>query len=169
MPAPAARLPEWSAGKIPPTVPDMNESADARGAIDLVVTKIVAEADSEGVSLSAVERGMLYFSESAPTLPDIMEVNEAFERDYDRNEYEKKIAQLIGKAKQRVRRADKWNWEDWCNAIRALEKQDYYLLLMINQAGASVRPRGDLLKLFGAGLLIVLGFLFWLLFFADPR
>ena len=41
---------------------------------------------------------MLYFSETDWTLPDIMQVNDEFDRDYDQDEYEKKITHLIRKA-----------------------------------------------------------------------
>ena len=44
---------------------------------------------------------MLYFTENYWTLPDMMEVNEAFDRDYDTAEYEKKIAQLVRHARAR--------------------------------------------------------------------
>jgi hypothetical protein len=37
---------------------------------------------------------MLYFSETAWTLPDIMEVNSTFDRDYDQKKYEQKIREL---------------------------------------------------------------------------
>ena len=42
-----------------------------------------------------VERNMLLFSETSPTLPNVAELNEAFERGYDRLDYEKKIGSLI--------------------------------------------------------------------------
>jgi hypothetical protein len=58
----------------------------------LVVQKIVSRALQNGVPLSEVERKMLLFSETSPTLPDIAEVNDAFDRDYDRLEYENKMA-----------------------------------------------------------------------------
>lgn len=37
---------------------------------------------------------MLYFSETDWTRPDIMEVNDEFDRDYDSNAYEKKITRV---------------------------------------------------------------------------
>ena len=66
--------------------------ANAREAKEFLVTRIVAEAQRESVSLSEVERKMLYFSETGWTLPDIMVVSDAFDRDYDQAKYEEKIA-----------------------------------------------------------------------------
>ena len=126
----------------------MDTFKHSRDAVDFLVSKVAAEADSEGAPLSEIERKMLYFSETAPTLPDIVELNDAFDRDYNSDDYEKRIAGLIGTAKQRLRKSDKQMLEAWSDAIRALRKEDCYLLVMIDRAGASVRPRGDLLNYF---------------------
>lgn len=66
-----------------------------REAKEYLVDKIVAEARREDVPLSEIETKMMYFSETDWTLPDIREVNTAFERDYDEAEYEEKIAGLV--------------------------------------------------------------------------
>jgi hypothetical protein len=144
----------------------MPSFVDARSAMDFLVSEIAAEAELEAVALSAIERNMLYFSENAPTLPDIMEVNDTFDRDYDQTEYEKKISGLISKRQQRFRVSDKEALETWNNAVRAIGKLDYYLLVMIAQATSSFRPRGDLLKLIATGVLIVAA-IFGLAMFAN--
>jgi hypothetical protein len=69
----------------------MNSSLSTREAKEYLVAQITAEAQREGISLSDVERKMLYFSETGWTLPEIMEVNEQFDQDYDQDEYEKKL------------------------------------------------------------------------------
>jgi hypothetical protein len=171
MPAPAVLWPVWSEGSAGDLVAgwSMNAFTNSRDALDFLVSRIAAEAESEGSPLSEIERKMLYFSETAPTPPDIMEANGVFDRDYNSDEYEKKIARLIGSTKQRFRKTDKQNLDAWSDAIRSLKKEDYYLLVMINQAGTSVRPRGDLLKLWATGILIVLAFLVWIIYFSGPR
>ena len=68
----------------------MQQFADAREAKEFLVERILSQAERDGVSLSEIERKMLYFSETAWTLPDIMEVNEEFDRRYDQDEYEQK-------------------------------------------------------------------------------
>lgn len=70
----------------------MNRFSDAREAKEFLVSRIAEEAQQEAVPLSEVERKMLYFSETAWTLPDIMDVSDEFDRTYDQGEYEKKIA-----------------------------------------------------------------------------
>jgi hypothetical protein len=50
----------------------------AREAKEFLVSKIIEQAQREGVPVSEVERKMLYFTETAWTLPDMMEVNDAF-------------------------------------------------------------------------------------------
>jgi hypothetical protein len=74
-----------------------------REAKELLISKIVEEAQRENAPLSEVERKMLYFTESGWTLPDIMEVSEDFDREYDRANYEKKVAKLVTKADRRIR------------------------------------------------------------------
>jgi hypothetical protein len=69
--------------------------ATARDAKEFLVSRIIAESRREGVPLSEVETKMLYFSETAWTLPDIVEVNDAFDREYNQAEYEQKIRRLI--------------------------------------------------------------------------
>jgi hypothetical protein len=69
--------------------------ATARDAKEFLVNRITTEAQREGVPLSETEREMLYFSETAWTLPDIADVNEAFDRDYDQARFEEKIGTLV--------------------------------------------------------------------------
>jgi hypothetical protein len=59
-----------------------------------LISWIALEAEREGVPLSETERKMMYFTETAWTHPDIWEVNESFERDYDQPAYEAKIGEL---------------------------------------------------------------------------
>ena len=56
---------------------------DAVAAKQFLISKIVQEAESSHVQLSEIERKMLYFTEAHPSLPDVLEVNAAFERDYE--------------------------------------------------------------------------------------
>jgi hypothetical protein len=71
---------------------------------EFLISKIVEEAQRENVPLSDVERKMLYFTESGWTLPDIMKVSEDFDREYDQDKYERKIAKLVRKADSRIRK-----------------------------------------------------------------
>jgi hypothetical protein len=96
---------------------------------------------------------MLYFTESGWTLPDIMKVYEDFDREYDQDEYEHKIAKIVTKADKRIRKSARDDYDKWWAAIRFLEREDHYILVMIRLAG--LRPRGDQLRLLATGLGIV--------------
>jgi hypothetical protein len=124
-----------------------------REAKEFLISQIVEEAQRENVPLSEVERKMLYFTESGWTLPDIMKVNEDFDREYDQDEYEHKIAKVVTSADKRIRKGIRDDYDKWWAAIRFLEREDHYILVMIRLAG--LRPRGDQLRLLATGLGIV--------------
>jgi hypothetical protein len=107
---------------------------DATGAKDFLISKVVQEAELSHQHLSEIERKMLYFTEAHPSLPDIMEVNAEFERDYDSDDYEDKIVRLLRGARARdleqsIQFKDMWN-----DAISALKREDHYLLVMVYRA-----------------------------------
>jgi hypothetical protein len=106
-----------------------------REAKELLISKIVAEAEHENVPLSEVERKMLYFTESGWTLPNIMEVSEDFDREYDQDEYEQKKAKLVTQADKRIRDGSRDDYDRWCAAIRFLQREDHYITVMIRLAG----------------------------------
>jgi hypothetical protein len=130
-----------------------------REAKEFLISHIVEEAQRENIPLSEVERKMLYFTESGWTLPDIMKVNEDFDRQYDQAEYEHKIAKLVTKADKRIRKGSREDYDRWWAAIRFLQREDHYISVMIRLAG--LRPRGDQLRLFATALGIVACFLGW--------
>jgi hypothetical protein len=129
--------------------------ADAREAKEFLVARIVAEAQREEVPLSEVERKMLYFSETGWTLPDIAEVSDKFDRESDRDEYEKKITQLIRNARKRARKDDRPEFDDWSAAVRRLSKEDHYLLVMIEKAGVSTDQGGSSVRVWAAFLVMI--------------
>ena len=93
---------------------------------------------------------MLYFTESGWTLPDIRKVSEDFDREYGLGKYERKIAKLVKQADGRMRKGSRDDYERWWAAIRFLQREDHYILVMIRLAG--LRPRGDQWRLFASGL-----------------
>jgi hypothetical protein len=138
----------------------LDRFTDDHGALDFVASQIVDEAQRDGVQLSEVERKMLYFSETAWTLPDIWEVNDEFDKEYEQDAYEKKISGLIKKAVTRARKQQREDYEAWTAAIRRLSKDDRYLLVMVKQAGVGriLRPgrrSGDLWRICSRGLAAV--------------
>jgi hypothetical protein len=77
---------------------------------------------------------MLHFTEVHPSLPDIYEVNAEFERTCDSVEYETTIAALLRSARERDRRESPSREQEWVDALRALRKEDHYILVMVSQA-----------------------------------
>lgn len=130
-----------------------------REAKEFLISKIVEEARRDNVPLSELEHKMLYFTESGWTLPDIIKVFEDFDREYNQDEYEHKIAKLVSKADRCIRKESRDDYERWWAAIRFLQREDHYISVMIGLAG--LRPRGDQLRLFAAGLGIVACILAW--------
>jgi hypothetical protein len=120
---------------------------------EFLVAQIVQQAQLEGVPLSEIEQKMLYFTESGWTLPNIMEVAEKFDEEYDQDEYEKKIAKLVKSAAKRAMKRPGDDYAKWWEAIRLLGREDHYISVMIN--GAGLRPRGDQPKLLATALSIV--------------
>lgn len=106
----------------------------AVAAKQFLISKVLQEAQSVNVHLSEVERKMLYFTEAHPSLPDILEVNAEFERDYDADEYEDKIAQLLKSARARDTSISESREQEWREVLDALKKEDHYILVMVSQA-----------------------------------
>src|SRR5258708_15907028 len=103
-----------------PTGKHLSQFGSAREAKEFLIAKIVDEAQRESVPLSDVEPKELYFSETAWALPDMASVNEAFDRDYDRRDYEKRIKQLVRSARTRARKEDPQTSRAWSAAIQTL-------------------------------------------------
>jgi hypothetical protein len=91
----------------------MDEVHDAREAKEFLISKIVAEAQRENAPLSETERKMLYFTESGWTLPDIAQVSEQFDREYNQDDYEKKIARIIAKAYKHILQESRVEYDRW--------------------------------------------------------
>jgi hypothetical protein len=139
-----------------------------REAKEYLIERIVLEADREGVPLSETERKMMCFTETAWTLPDIWEVNESFERDYDDSVYEAKIGELAHKA--RACAAAAGELETWNGAVQVLKREDHYLLVLLT---ASAKPSeshlADRLKLVGTALIVCLLLLAGAFFFSTRK
>jgi len=128
--------------------------ATTRDAKEFLVSRIITESEREGVPLSEVERKMLYFSETAWTLPDIAEVNDTFDREYNQAEYEQKIGKLIRNMCANARADNVEEFGTWTEAVRTIRREDHYLLVLIAAAESSGLSAGRLLKLSAIGLVI---------------
>ena len=138
----------------------MQEIGSVREAKDYLAGRIADEAKREHIPLSKIEREMLYFSETESTLPGMLEINAEFERDYDSNEYERKIAVLIRKIEARDA-DDEQEARIWDQAVDKLADGHNYLSIMLDPSfspkGGTVRPPHDRLKLWLAAFGVVFG------------
>ena len=123
----------------------------ATTAIQFIVSQIDAEAARRHVTLSDVEREMLRFREAPGLAASTIAAAETFERDYDADAYEQKIAGLLHSAYKRSTPTERPLWAD---AIERIMQGDWYLGVMLNQAGV-YRPPGDRLRLWLTGCVAV--------------
>jgi hypothetical protein len=112
---------------------------DASAAKQFFISKVIAEAELEHVNLSEIEKKMLHFTEVHPSLSDIYEINAEFERDYNRDEYEAKIAGLLRKARRRDGESSSSQELEWKDALDALNKEDHYILVLLYCAFSDYR------------------------------
>jgi hypothetical protein len=112
---------------------------NAREAKDFLVHQAVEQAALEGVPLSDLERGMMYFTESGDRPEDPLALNDAFENQYDTKTYERKISRLMAKAYRRIKKESPDKERSWNHAYRALSKGDHYIFC--SGGPGSKRPR----------------------------
>jgi hypothetical protein len=107
-------------------------SQPAQPAKLFLISKVLRQADSDGVLLSDLEKRMLNFSEGSASAADI-EAAENFDSEYDSDVYEAKIARLLRRAyRHDAKLGQKRQWHD---ALNALRNEDWYILVMLQQAG----------------------------------
>ncbi len=97
---------------------------------------------------------MLYFSETGWTLPNMMGVSRDFDQNYDQDEYESKIGQIILQIRDQSLGDIDHSWDE---AVHRLRDEDHYLLVLIDGAsrGRVKRSRGDIVKLILASVVVV--------------
>lgn len=107
-------------------------SQPAESAKQFLISKVLRQADSDGVMLSDLEKQMLDFSEGAASAAGI-EAAENFDSEYDSDAYEAKIARLLRRAYQHDAKLGQTH--QWQDALNALRSEDWYILVMLQQAG----------------------------------
>jgi hypothetical protein len=100
-------------------------------------SKLSAQAAHDKVTLDEIEKRMFVFSESSVTAD--IEAMEVFDKNYDSGDYESKVTRLLRKAYAHDKRK-KEGKREWSDALKTLSQEDFYGLVMIDQAGI---PRSD--------------------------
>jgi hypothetical protein len=130
---------------------------------DFLVRQAAEQAALENVPLSDLEKRMMYFTEvEVEECPeDPIALNDAFEAQYDTDEYEAKVSKLMHHAHSRIKKENPEAASKWNEAIRELSKGDHYILILCGEGFDAVqvsrreRPPHDSLKLLLAGLFLV--------------
>jgi len=131
---------------------------------DFLVQQTVEQAALKHVPFSDLERRMMYFTESGDCPEDPIVLNDAFEAEYDCDEYEAKISRLLQDAHKRLKQDSPQAACTWDEAVEALRKGDHYLLVLLGdfRSTFSLRqpwPNWSFWKLLGLGLLLLTVFL----------
>ena len=106
-----------------------------------IIDRILDQARLEGVTLTDIEFRMLKFTEASSGSKDL-EAAGILERDYNEEEYEAKIANLIRHAYERDKQAG--NQEAWDAALARVAGRDLYLNVMIRRSDIEKSPLGPL-------------------------
>ena len=105
----------------------------AESAKSFLLSKLEAQAVRDGVALSEIEKRMFLFSESGSASPDL-EAAEQFDTEFDTRLYEAKIAKLLRRSYADDKKIEGGSIA-WKNALDALADQDFYGLVMVDEAG----------------------------------
>ncbi len=101
---------------------------NAKEAKDFLVQQTAEQAALEHVSLSELEKRMMYFVENdGASCPNPLELNDEFEAKYDATEYEAKIKRLLHQAYKRLKAEEPEKARNWDDAMRRLNAGDHYL------------------------------------------
>ena len=141
---------------------------NVREAKDFLVQRIKRQADLEGAPLSELEIRMLYFTENEEPAEDPMALNAVFERQYDSDEYERKIATLMRRAYKAACAEGPPTKRQWNAAIRRLSQGDHYLPVMWDPRPALRLSSGKALILANCCIAAILGALWFFQHVAPP-
>ena len=103
----------------------MNDSE----AKEFFIQKILDQARKENINLSDVEKQMLSWRDTDPNFYENHELNERFENEISKGEYEKKIARLIRSGYDDDLGATNVARETYEQAYKAIKSKDYYIFI----------------------------------------
>ena len=119
-----------------------------------IASRIDDQAVREGVPFSEVERKMLFFSETHPSLPDMDQVLLEFNETYNMFPYERVVSSLICNAYRRDRKEPEFA-QKWADARTSLRGGDHYIKVMLNRGLAAANRTRDFLIYVAIGILVV--------------
>lgn len=145
---------------------------DVRSAKDFLVEQTAQQAGMERVSLSDLEKRIMYFTESPDAVEDPVKLNEEFESRHNSEEYEQKVSRLLAHAYDRLNKGNPQAVAEGDAAVDTLREGDHYLLVLWDRTALSrIPPLRSLLGLFGRLAIVVsatLGLLLGLNYLLKP-
>ena len=114
---------------------------NALEARDFLLQQTVEQAALEHVPVSDLERRMMYFTESGDGPEDPIALNDAFEAQYDNDEYEAKISKLVSNAYRRPKDENHQSARTWDEAVRELRQGDHYVLILLGDSPPTLSLR----------------------------
>jgi hypothetical protein len=113
---------------------------------EFFIQKVLDQARKENINLSDVEKQMLSWRDTDPNCYENHELNERFENEIPKGEYEKKIARLIRSSYDDDLGVDTVAKETYEQAYKAIKSKDYYIFIMVDKAiGKDINKLGYLL------------------------
>ena len=103
-------------------------TVNSKQALEFFATQAAHQAEIDRVSLSELEKRMLYFTEGPDRVYEPIQPNEEFEAAYEMEEYEAKVSKLLNGARKRIRSHNPLPWDE---ALNTLRQGDYYVLVML--------------------------------------
>jgi hypothetical protein len=119
---------------------------------DFLVQQTAQQAALENVPLSDLEKRMMYFTESGECPEDPIELNDAFEAEYETSHYEARILKLMSHAYSRLKKENAEEACKWDESVTLLAKGDHYLSVLVGSAHASGHRSLGLPTLLGTAL-----------------
>ena len=89
---------------------------------DFLVQQTSEQAALENVPLSDLEKRMMYFTATDECPENPIALNDAFEAEYDTDEYEAKISKLMHHAQSRIMKENPEAARKWKEAIRNFQR-----------------------------------------------
>ena len=101
---------------------------------DFLADQAAQQAALDHITISDLEKRMMYFSESDPaSCDDPVRLDDEFEEKYATAEYEAKMSRLLHRAYKRLKVENPAGKLHWDEAISTLEKGDHYILVLWGQ------------------------------------
>jgi hypothetical protein len=125
-----------------------------RKAKDFLVEQTTQQAQIEGVSLTDLEKRMMYYAEGKDATANDRKLNDEFDAQYDTAAYEAKIRRLLHDAYARVKESDPREARRWDDTISFLENGDHYISVLWGFDLPKERPPYDFLKLLVSAIVV---------------